>query len=375
MNNENHNSRKFISIIDSGTSLIYKIKYGDNEEEIEVFKDLAGGNEEIDFEIKEKIALRNRDLNPKSTYVFNVHGGLGDVLMSLQCIKSFHLLAMNKGFLPDFVLIVSQKNYTFLKKYLEVLKIFTSILTIEELQHTNPTFNYKPQILNAGPNPYKPEALAIGSYQDTLWAIWGLEGRFHISPISPSEKEYFTESELEFDLFLNNNFPDRKSESVLIFPLGYGLMNQWKVWPEENWITLIDSLQEFNEVDFYIVTDKPDLLPKLSNDKNIKLINHSIHSDFNFECLLGGVSKAVLTIAVDTGPAHIAPIVGKSAIVLFGPTNPLIYGHKSNKNIRLSPCYPCYFSTQTLLCKKNVCMSDIEVEDIKKIIEKCFNKN
>jgi ADP-heptose:LPS heptosyltransferase len=64
-------------------------------------------------------------------------------------------------------------------------------------------------------------------------------------------------------------------------------------------------------------------------------------------------------VTVDSFPGHLAAAVGTPAVVLFGPSNPLAFGHKGNINIRVGDCGPCANTPQRKECKVSKCLEDI----------------
>ena len=71
---------------------------------------------------------------------------------------------------------------------------------------------------------------------------------------------------------------------------------------------------------------------------------------------------AILT--VDSFPGHLAWAVGTPAVVIFGPSNPNVFGHSGNRNIRSNNCPPCADTPRKNNCKKAVCLEELHVDDI-----------
>jgi ADP-heptose:LPS heptosyltransferase len=365
----------FISVQEQQQDLLYNVDYGDGPEEVLVFRDLALNTQALPQTLQERIALRNLPISGKISYSFRLHGGLGDVLMGIQAIRSLKEFFRKNLIAPEIVGFFLEKDFKSLSKWLESTKTFHKIFTIESLKTSEPEFLHPPLVLNAGPEPIRPENLGIGSYHNFLWSTWGLPGKYEQVSLNIDDFAYIRFAKNKFRDYLKRYFPQLEAEKVvLFFPLGFGLMNRWKTWPEENWLELAHNIRTSTGLEIIVSADRPELLPALKESQNINWINHKETPEFDFDCLAGAIASSALSISVDTGPAHIAPIVGRSSIVLFGPTNPIIYGQPSNDNIRLSPCHPCYFTSQTLLCGRNECMEDNDVKSIselalKKIIQ------
>lgn len=68
-------------------------------------------------------------------------------------------------------------------------------------------------------------------------------------------------------------------------------------------------------------------------------------------------------VTVDSFPGHLAFSVGTPAVVIFGPSNPGAFGHKSNVNIRTDRCTPpCADTGRREACKKSECLEDLPVD-------------
>jgi len=73
-------------------------------------------------------------------------------------------------------------------------------------------------------------------------------------------------------------------------------------------------------------------------------------------------------VTVDSFPGHLASAVGTPGIVLFGPSNPLVFGHRSNINIRTDICPPCADTRRRRECQRSICLEGISPESIVKNI-------
>jgi ADP-heptose:LPS heptosyltransferase len=69
-----------------------------------------------------------------------------------------------------------------------------------------------------------------------------------------------------------------------------------------------------------------------------------------------------LYIGGDTGPMHIASMVGTPVVVIYGPTDPIVnepFG--SHENVRKEVgCNPC----RNRFCDKLICLREISVDDV-----------
>lgn len=88
-----------------------------------------------------------------------------------------------------------------------------------------------------------------------------------------------------------------------------------------------------------------------------------------------GRMNAYLT--VDSGPAHMAAALGTSLVTLWGPgiieqTAPISPVNPPRILYRRVHCAPCYGTPAMKTCKDNICMKEIEVEDVKGALEEAL---
>lgn len=67
--------------------------------------------------------------------------------------------------------------------------------------------------------------------------------------------------------------------------------------------------------------------------------------------------RCSVILTVDSFLGHLATAVGTRAVVLFGPSNPAVYGHPANQNLRPAACVPCGGTARRRKCPAPLCMS------------------
>ncbi|HET7099510.1 MAG TPA: glycosyltransferase family 9 protein [Terriglobia bacterium] len=82
-------------------------------------------------------------------------------------------------------------------------------------------------------------------------------------------------------------------------------------------------------------------------------------------------------LTVDSGPAHMAAALKTSLVTLWGPgifeqTAPISPGNPPRILYRRVHCAPCYGTPAMKTCMDNICMKEIEVEDVKGALEKAL---
>lgn len=154
-----------------------------------------------------------------------------------------------------------------------------------------------------------------------------------------------------------------------------------KRWPVLNFAWIADKLiTELNCAIFFIGADRDrDVITQVLANMTQRL-SYNMCGKTNLDELAVLMKSFDLFISNDSGPAHLAAALGINTFVLFGPTVSAITGQRG-KNVKLfcrlsakeAGCkLPCY----NLNCKNNICMQNIDKNDIfneaKKIL---LNKN
>jgi len=78
-------------------------------------------------------------------------------------------------------------------------------------------------------------------------------------------------------------------------------------------------------------------------------------------------SMANAYVGNDSGPAHLAEAAGARVIVLFGPSDPIVYGPRSPTSVALTAglwCSPCFEDGRFPPCANVLCMPGIAVERV-----------
>jgi len=68
--------------------------------------------------------------------------------------------------------------------------------------------------------------------------------------------------------------------------------------------------------------------------------------------------RARCVVTIDSFAGHLAAAMGTPAVVIFGPSNPAVFGHAGNRNIRCAPCEPCYDPAERA-CGEPACLTQL----------------
>ncbi len=80
--------------------------------------------------------------------------------------------------------------------------------------------------------------------------------------------------------------------------------------------------------------------------------------------MAGVAARCVAMVTVDSFLGHLAVAVGTPAVVLFGPADPAVYGHRQNVNVRSSSCPPCGGTPRRRACPEPVCMNGFSAAEV-----------
>lgn len=135
-----------------------------------------------------------------------------------------------------------------------------------------------------------------------------------------------------------------------------GLM---KLWSKGNWQTL-ESMLLHEGYNIIYLSDKAS--PQILESKKTVCKN--------LIDMLLILQQASLNVSNEGGSIHLAHAVGTKSVVLFGPTNPELYGYADNINIYKPHCPTCWWTAPewSKFCKKHyrACINlvDISVQEV-----------
>lgn len=77
--------------------------------------------------------------------------------------------------------------------------------------------------------------------------------------------------------------------------------------------------------------------------------------------------RAAAYVGNDSGPTHLAEAAGARVVMLFGPSDPLMYGPRSRAATAVSAgmwCSPCFEDGRVAPCANVLCMPAIPIERV-----------
>lgn len=161
------------------------------------------------------------------------------------------------------------------------------------------------------------------------------------------------------EIFTKNNLA--KGESLVGIHPGAG--HQARIWSSENYIKLINELEQDRKVKVMVVGSHGDQVIREIKDK-INKYKVIFFWDISILQMAALFQRCACVIAQDSGPMHLATAVGARTIAIFGPSNPEKFGPygKGHQVVRKEmTCSPCGSDPECdrLDCIKNVSVSDI----------------
>jgi len=239
--------------------------------------------------------------------------------------------------------------------------LFEFILNNERFEFKNPRMSRSPQMdgqlgilsMLEGKNRIQ---------QPDVNGILNIERKFKFPlSIRCDEISYLSDVGLEKEKFvLINNDTDQR----------YGSTANNKTWLPEYFGMLISSIKE-KYTNWKIVGIG------LSNSVDEYLFDKSLFGETDYAQLKVLLKNAHLLISAEGGLVHLREALhGGTSVVLFGPTDPLLYGYEGNINLRGKGCaYPCegFITRQWATrcsneCKK-ACMWSLKPQMVMEAIE------
>ncbi|MFN4197271.1 MAG: glycosyltransferase family 9 protein [Caldimicrobium sp.] len=148
-----------------------------------------------------------------------------------------------------------------------------------------------------------------------------------------------------------------------------------KLWPLhywENFINLSKALRK--DFNFYFVGGNQEPFKTFAESLSEKYEGvYSLIGKTNLKELVYLMKRCEIVITVDTGPMHLASLLNKPIIVLFGPTSPQRTGPWSDAYIVLKadlPCQPCFKKN----CAITQCMLLLKPETLYNTLQTFLSK-
>jgi len=157
-----------------------------------------------------------------------------------------------------------------------------------------------------------------------------------------------------------------------------GDLSTHRRWPIDNFVIVANKLIERNDTAIILIGGPGDVKyvsyfkSKLKNSNRVV----DLSGKTDIKMLSAVFSKSSILITNDSGPLHLAYVMGLPTISLFGPETPYLYGPIENDKHRVfysdlycSPCLNIY-NSKVSHCEDNLCMKlikpSIVIDEIQK---------
>jgi ADP-heptose:LPS heptosyltransferase len=191
------------------------------------------------------------------------------------------------------------------------------------------------------------------------------------------------------DIYNNvvTSLPELDNDNIISDTITQGgliLIHPFAGWSAKEW-----GLNKFIELTLLLKKDYECsfILPRGKIDKNT--INSMKNNGITFNItnntgeLITTINKCSVFIGNDSGPVHIANLLGKPTFTIYGPTNPAFHKPLSGKNnyiIQRIKCSPgngekmCFTMGGQIGCPSFECMNLLSVDQVKLELEKFLSE-
>lgn len=345
---------KYLNLSEKDGVLDFNVEHPDGTRtSITVNKNFKTGSDDLTDEEYQRLTLRNFDFGTSRTLLFDLAGGIGDIVIVLETILALKSeFAARKAVPYEFVAILSDEHIEKFGCLLGVLTMFDQVLSRDKTTAWKP--RYQPLYMKSMPQGVRPAYICMGSYQELLWASWGIPGKCTDPGTLISNGGVGELLACEYRNMTDRfGLPDA-GQYVLLCPDAVSMQGN-KSWPIEYWVDLIAKVAANEELHIVINSTNTGFDEPIAEYPQVTRFDQML----DFPGLAALIRSARCMVSVDTGPAHIAGSLNTPCITLWGPTTPVIHGHRNNLNLRVSSCPPCYARQRSRLCIDNVCMKEI----------------
>ncbi|MBS2016740.1 MAG: glycosyltransferase family 9 protein [Deltaproteobacteria bacterium] len=324
------------------------------------------------FSDAERIALPRLRIGERCSFVFAASGGLGDIFVALQVALAWRQRVSAESDGHEWAFASVHAWYSRIAPFVRELGVFDHVLDFADgdrfpalLSHS-PT--YLPALLGGNDDDAK---LGIGTTLDFLWSSWGMPGRF--VPLTSAEpvarlRERVLAPRYE-QLRPSREWP-LADQFVLLCPQS-NYLSGLKNWPVAAWRALVRSIQDRGQEVVVCGTQEAcDALEEGASRPCHRFDYSDPGLSGDITNLASVVNAARATVCLDSGPAHLASLLERPCISLWGPTSPALYASPNNVVLRASLCPPCSTDGRASLCTNNACMQAIQPASVTRLLHR-----
>ncbi|MGZ3687904.1 MAG: glycosyltransferase family 9 protein [Bdellovibrionota bacterium] len=333
-------------------------------------KDPKRDNRDLSETERARLLHRNFDLTKPRSLLFELSTGhIGDTVIAFEAVLALRAYLKKKTKARfEFQGRIDAPKRRFFERFLKLVPIFDRVGIRSEAPRFPPL---KMETLH---KHFRVEFLSMGSHWDFYWAMWGLPGKYR--PVKAPLERFRRQARKEFSSVRGKLGLPGDRGFVFFFPESSPLDGTHKLWPMSNWIELVLRTLDSTSHTILICSHRAEFRELARRDPRVVIFDPEeapVRADFFTLAML--VENADAIVSVDTGPAHVAGMLNRRCITLFGPTNPGFEGHRNNMNIRVSSCPPCGWKVQSQFCINNICMKEILPRDISELLNGALKGN
>jgi ADP-heptose:LPS heptosyltransferase len=126
-----------------------------------------------------------------------------------------------------------------------------------------------------------------------------------------------------------------------------------KLWPERHWRELIDSLAGHDSVEVVVTGGSSEIAAGSRLLAGHGEPHQNVAGQTSIPQLVALLETADLTVSADSGPLHLAALLGRPALGIYGPTDPGLsgpFGPLARTVVTELPCHPCYDLRAPAIC-------------------------
>lgn len=319
------------------------------------------------------------------TPILLIHqGALGDLILSLPALYALRVFSPQASWTmagnPDTLSLLKDRFYV--QKVVSIHGREWAALMDEDLNLPEPF----QQFLASFDQAYlfakhKPQAMIRGlNRAGLIKTIW--------LPSLPDEGQPFSLTARQKEILVSHHLPWAETDKT-IFPspedleegrdylARLGGQGPWlaihpgsgsphKNWPWERFRETAQAISRQSRLRpvFIIGPVEKDTFPEMA--EKMSLLGFPVLRDVPLTILTGVLSHCAGYLGNDSGVSHLAAALGIPAVILFGPTDPEIWGPRGKKVMILrpeNPCAPCSLEAART-CPEKVCWDSLSVRQV-----------
>ncbi|HTY45562.1 MAG TPA: glycosyltransferase family 9 protein [Patescibacteria group bacterium] len=178
---------------------------------------------------------------------------------------------------------------------------------------------------------------------------------------------------------LRTHYELEKADLVVCVNINAGELNFNRRWPKEYFSVVIEKLLTHYRAAVILIGGAQDraYVEELKKMLPASPLLVNIAGATTLKQLIGVFMRSSLLLTNDSGPLHLAEVMGLPTVSFFGPETPYLYGPVDGghyvfyEDLYCSPCLNIY-NSKLSHCKNNVCLKAIQPEAVLRVLEQQY---